>query len=208
MTSSSFLFESLSAVVADTSVIINLIGTRYAADILRAFPSELVLVDAVKEDIERGRRRGREDADALRRLLSSRLLRVVSLNDLATSLFEQLIAGAAADTLDDGEAATIAYAVHSGTVALIDERKAHRLCAQRLPSLTVGTTIDLLAEPSISRALGHERLSEAVFNAFQVARMSILPRDEAWVEGILSPKRITLCGSLPRSMRLRAASKL
>src|SRR5215469_16749115 len=51
-------------------------------------------------------------------------VRVVQLGDDGKRVYGSLVEGTAARTLDDGEAATIAYAHEAGAVALIDEKKA------------------------------------------------------------------------------------
>ncbi len=65
------------------------------------------------------------------------------------SHFADLVGGAAADTLDDGEAATIACAMERSAIALIDDRKAIRLWAERFPHLAVGCTLDVLAQQHV-----------------------------------------------------------
>jgi predicted nucleic acid-binding protein len=55
---------------------------------------------------------------------------------------ETLVIGHATETLDDGEAATISYALEHKGLALIDDRK----CAERFPSLnTPARRDDVLA---------------------------------------------------------------
>ena len=55
-------------------------------------------------------------------------MRVVQLGDDGKRVYGSLVEGTAARTLDDGEAATIAYAHEAGAVALIDEKKAQAIC--------------------------------------------------------------------------------
>jgi predicted nucleic acid-binding protein len=59
------------------------------------------------------------------------------------------VVGPAQTTLDDGEAATIAHAVALNGVALIDERKANRICTERFPELRIASTVDILVHPSV-----------------------------------------------------------
>ena len=71
---------------------------------------------------------------------------MAKLDDLTESHFEDLVIGQGAATLDDGEAATIAYGVEKGAITLIDERKATRICGERYPRLIVGNSLDLLSQ--------------------------------------------------------------
>ena len=49
-----------------------------------------------------------------------------------------------AKTLDDGEAATLASALELGGTAVIDERKALRICSSRFAGLITASSLDLL----------------------------------------------------------------
>lgn len=114
----------------------------------------------------------------------------------------ELVIGPAATTLDDGEAATIANALaHAGT-ALIDERKATRLCAERFPQLRLACTDDVLNHPEIQRQLGAQALSDAVFNALDSGRMRVLPQHLEWIVELIGVERAALCQSLPRRVRV------
>src|SRR6202043_2386181 len=93
-------------------------------------------------------------ADALQELVAAGHIEIVSLGDTGWEHFETLVVGHAAETLDDGEAATIAYAAERGAVAVIDERKGTRICAARFPSLGVISTVDVLLNPEVRLNLG------------------------------------------------------
>jgi predicted nucleic acid-binding protein len=188
--------------VADTSVVINLIATGCAPEIVGALPGSLVVVDVVPAELDAGRRRGRQDSDRLNELVDARLVEIVSLGDVATQHFSELVIGAAAATLDDGEAATIAYAVEQAGTAFIDERKAIRICADHYPALRVACTVDILVHPEVQRRLGVEMLAGAMFNALQSGRMRVLPHHLEQVVGLIGTERATRCESLPRSIRM------
>jgi predicted nucleic acid-binding protein len=76
-------------------------------------------------------------------------------------------------TLDDGEAATIAFGIERDAIVLTDERKANRICAGRFPLLKVGCSLDILAHSGVLQALGKNTLSIAVHSALQSARMRV-----------------------------------
>jgi predicted nucleic acid-binding protein len=140
-------------------------------------------------------------------LVAARVVEVVELDDSSGVHFERLVVGAAAMTLDDGEAATIAYAYGHHAVAIIDERKATRLCAEMFPSLRVGSTVDILAHPSVEQRMGKSMLAEAVFNALQIGRMRVFPRNVAWVVKLIGQERAAKCASLPNSVRKAGRSE-
>ncbi|MCY3846273.1 MAG: hypothetical protein OXH69_22335 [Acidobacteria bacterium] len=171
----SCLDERPAPVVADTSVVINLHATGDGEAILGALPNRCVIVEDVSRELEAGRRTGRGDAGALGVLIEQQLVEHAQLGDVGISRFADLVGGAAADTLDDGEAATIACAMERSAIALIDDRKAIRLCAERFPHLAVGCTLDVLAQQHVQAAFGH-RLVDAVFNALDRGRMRVPER--------------------------------
>jgi predicted nucleic acid-binding protein len=196
-----FLTDPAALVVADTSTVINLNATGCALEIIRAIPNKLVVVDVAAAELNEGRRRGRKDADLLAELVSARIVELVELDDSADTHFETLVVGPAAMTLDDGEAATIAYAVsHQGT-PVIDERKATRICAERYPALQLGCTVDILAHSAVESYLGKEMLVNAVFNALQKGRMGVLSQHVRWVVDLIGPERAAQCTSLPKAIR-------
>ncbi len=201
MGSSTVLTDPSAQLVADASTIINLIATGCARAIVSALPNRLIVVDCVYGELETGRQRGRETCDRLKELVAAGIVDIVELGDVAAPHFEELVIGLAAATLDDGEAATIAYALaHAGT-ALIDERKAIRICAERFPPLCVGCTVDVLIHPEVQRQLGAKTLADAVFNALDGGRMRVLPRHLEWIVELIGAERATLCQSLPRRVR-------
>lgn len=201
MGSATFLTEIGAAAVIDTSAAINLTATGCAAQILQALPFRLAATDTVPLELEEGRRRGRRDADLFHELVSGQFLEVVALGNHGAEIFESLVLGKAAETLDDGEAATIAYAVERGATAIIDERKANRICGERFPSLRVGSTVDLLSHPDVLNVLGRNRLADAVFSALTLARMRIFPHHVDWVIELIGTEQANQCTSLPRSLR-------
>ena len=77
----SCLDERTAAVVADTSVIINLNATGCAEAILRALPNRCLVVDDVSLELQIGRETGRRDADALAMLIEQHHVEQVRLGD-------------------------------------------------------------------------------------------------------------------------------
>jgi predicted nucleic acid-binding protein len=187
--------------IADASAVINLNATGHAREILRALPRRVKVVDIVAMELDQGRRRGRDDAGLLDELVEAGLAEIVRLDETAESHFEKLVIGPATVTLDDGEAATIAYAVDTKAIAVIDERKATRLCAQFFPDLQLGCTVDILSHAEVGRHLGKPGLGDAVFAALQRGRMRVLPQHVKWVVELIGPARAAACASLPKSVR-------
>ncbi len=180
--------------VADASTVINLNATACAEEILNALPNRVVVVDLVMEELEDGAQKGRNDASKLKALVETNLIEIVKLGSQGLAHFEGLVIGTASETLDDGEAATIAYGAESDACSLIDERKAIRVCARRFPELRLGCTVDLFAHPAVQNALGPSKLADAVVNALQHPRLD-------WVVTLIGIERASQCISLPYSVR-------
>jgi predicted nucleic acid-binding protein len=195
--------EGSAAVVADASVVINLNATGRAAEVLSALPYRVVVTDIVAAELREDSRSGRRDSDLLNELVRAGTIRVVSLGEAGMRVFGDLVVGPAADTLDDGEAATIAYAVEYEINPAIDERKALRICALRFPSLRPLCTVDLFAEAPVVEAIGQGKLSDAVFRALQDARMRVPFERLAWVVDLIGTDRAAHCPSLPKAARRR-----
>ncbi len=171
--------------------------------IIRALPHPLLVVDVVLLELEHGRSKGRLDAELFRRLIDQGVVELVSLSTQAEVQFEHLVVGPAEATLDDGEAATIAVAIEANGIAIIDERKATRICAEQYPELLLQTTADILALPSVGAQLGETVLGDAIFNALQRGRMRIAENRLDWVISRIGEPRARQCESLPRRVRIR-----
>ena len=199
----SCLNDPVALFVADASVAINLNATNCAATILDALPNRVVVVEEVAIELEAGRQKGRSDSDGLKTLVAAGQIEIVRLENEGLRHFAGLVSGPAEDTLDDGEAATLAYALQHHATAVIDERKANKICSERFGSLPTGSTIDLLAHAAIAAALGRAGLAEAVFNALFFGRMRVPTQYVDWVVNLIGQDRTRKCVSLPKSIRQR-----
>ena len=162
----SCLNDTSGLLIADASVAINLNATDCAADILCALPHRVALVDIVTSELEFGRAWGRRDAELTRALIKSKHLDLVRLGERGLGHFEELVAGSTVDTLDDGEAATLAYALEARATAVIDERKALRICSSRYPGLRTASSLDLVGHAEVPRPLARQGSQKLFFAPF------------------------------------------
>lgn len=197
----SCLIDPTAPVVVDASTVINLNATACGPRILTAIPNPIIITDVVQGELLEDRRSGRNDGQMVAELIASGLISVAKLDGLTESHFEDLVIGRGDATLDDGEAATIAYGVEKGAITLIDECKAARLCGQHYPGLLVGTTFDILAHVEVIKAIGHQGLGNAIEKALMLARMRVPPQCMSWVVDMIGADRATICESIPRSVR-------
>jgi predicted nucleic acid-binding protein len=188
-------------VVLDASAAINLNASGFAEAVLRALPNPAVITEIVMNELTGDYRTGRNDSKMIAALMKSDLVAIARLSVAQERHFEMLVVGPAVETVDDGEAATIAYAVESDAVAILDDRKAIRICATRYPQVPLGSTVDLFSHPSVIGALGKTSLADAVFAALQQARMRVLPHHMDWVIALIGQERARMCPSLPKAAR-------
>jgi len=187
--------------VADASVWINLAATGCADRILNLYGATLDITQMALSELERGRLKGRQAADEVVALLHLGLAKVVDLDPQDEDLFLSLVAGDAAQTLDDGEAATLIHAHRVRTTAFIDERKATSLASIRFPGLMVASTVDLLFVPSVRCGLGEVGLGDALYGALVGARMRVAAHHAAEVVACVGRERAEGCASLPANIR-------
>lgn len=199
------LDDASATIVADTSAVINILATGSAETILAAVPNRVVVVEAAASELDIGRARGYPHAAQLLKLVERGRIQIVTLGDDGLEVFERLTVGTAAATLDDGEAATIGYAIEHASVALIDERKATRICADRYTKLRTICTLHLLLHSSVQRILGADRVATAVFNALRIGRMHVPSQHIDVVTALIGPERAAACGSLPKRARASAS---
>lgn len=203
-----FLNDETAPFIVDASTLINLNGTSCAAAILGAIPNRILVMDAVVDELRMDTRNSRNDARLLASLIADGLVSEVGIAALKSDHFERLVLGNTADTLDDGEAATIACAIEMQAVAVIDERKAKRICRAWYPALIVASTIDILALDCVAKALGDEQLAEATYRALSAARMRVPPEHIDWVVNLIGAERAVLCTSLPEHVRAALRRKM
>lgn len=201
MASPSFRIDRTQSIILDTSAAINLNATGQAGRIIEALPSPVAVTDILMRELKQGREKGRHDFNAIENLLGAGLIDVVELSAEAEGHFERLVVGSAAETLDDGEAATIAQAIASCSIPVIDERKATALCGRRFQNLQLASTLDLLLQPEVTEAIGEAQLRQAVIGALQIGKMSVPGRFEQWIVGLIGVDEAARCPSLPRRLR-------
>lgn len=187
-------------VILDASAIINLNGSGLALEILTAVDHKFLVAEDVVQEIALGIETGRPDAKLLTNLIEAGAIQPVTLGTAGLELFEQITIGESFQTLDDGEAATIALAAELNAAAVIDEKKGRRICFERAPAVSLIGSVEIFLHPDVQQALGN-RLANVVFSALSVARMQVLPEHQAWVVELLGVDRAGLCRSLPRSRR-------
>ena len=204
----SLLFDIGATVVADASVMINVCACGVGRAVLEALPVRLMMARAAIVEVATDRRTGRADDQILAGFLSDGLVEEGQLDDAGEEIFAKLVIGGAAETLDDGEAASIALALTRGLAVVIDENKANGLCVRRFPQLVRLSSGDLFVHDGVAARLGAAGLCEAVFNALRLARMRVQEHHLEAIVALLSAERLQQCPSLPIHVRRRTQTAI
>lgn len=198
MSLSAFPADPEAILIADASVVIGLNASGHARRIIQLTERRVIVSENAGNELALGAQFGHDDSAQLDALVAVGLVERMALDAMAMKTYEALIDGTYGETLDDGEAATIAIAVRHGGVAVIDERKARRMCAQHFPDIVQGCTTQWLLG---AEALGRPAHAEAMLNALQKGRMRVPSAHLNDVVALIGPDAARACPSLPRLVR-------
>ena len=202
-------FSELSGpAVADASVMINICACGAGRKVLEALPVRLLMAQPTIAEVTSDRRAGRADHQQLASLIADGLVDEAGLARDAEEIFASLVIGKAAETLDDGEAASIALAVSRRVGVVVDEKKATSLCLMRFPEVPRLSSCDLFLHEAVKARLGVAGQRDAIFNALCRARMRVQDHHLDAVLTILGAERAAQCASLPARARVRQAATL
>ena len=184
--------------VLDASCAINILGTGAAESVLGTVPSAVLIERHPFREVRRHPIEGRDHTSELDSLQRRGLLEVVSLSEAGNRIFRDSGETSLDLELDDGEAATIAYAVSEGesNVPVIDERKATRLFKERWPGRPIVDTVTLFQMLVQHRRLSLRAARDAVHSALLHARMQVAPSMRPWVVDLIGQQRASKCISL------------
>ena len=199
----SALVDDVDALVLDASVAINILGTGASLDLLSVMPWPVVMEKRAHREIRRHPIDGSDHIVELAEWERNGWAEVVSMQESARRIFDELTRGTLRKTLDDGESATIAYAVDNSerTVPVVDEKKATKIFLQHWPNRKVLETADVLRALVDMRLITERFASDAVYAALTHARMHVSHRMRPWVLDLIGRDRAAECPSLGHSAR-------
>lgn len=171
-----------SGVVLDASVVINLLAFTESAVPLSKITCHVT--SEVEREIRRDPR-SRKPLAGLRQASLSSVLRYVEMTDNELEVYIGLASDGPLGGLDDGEAATLAVAASRGLVCAIDERKARRICKEAFPDVACISSVGLWQGIHSQRLMPEDRVRVAIECCLRYSRMTVLPEERSWVEGLL-----------------------
>lgn len=203
MTFSSCLTKTDSGIVLDASVIINLLATKRADEILMALGMTVVTPEEVAREIAKGAENGREEFRGLQGLIDKKVIGVVELGAQSLEAFYDLVSGGTANSLGDGEAATLVFSETNSLVAAIDEKKATQRASEVFSSLKMATTIDIFSYISVQKNISDDALLQSILLALRIARMQVWDHQFQWVLDKIGVENAKACPTLRRHLRSR-----
>jgi predicted nucleic acid-binding protein len=190
--------RALNHVALDTSVMINLLASGAAQQILRLTCKQAVLVPQVVREVKLEPETEALKGVGFREILNSGEVKQVELRKRATELFLDLVTAERPDSLDDGEAATIAYASLHDAAAALDDTKGRRICRSRFPHVALWSSIEVLSLYAKLASLDVETLRALVYRSLKIGKMHVTVDHDTWVRELLGPDLVSECPSLRR----------
>lgn len=206
MNYSSSLANDLTALVLDTSVLINLHASRHGGRILDSLPNEILVPEIVVAEFGHDTSRAQGQHRFIQELIAACKVEVAALSDSELQIFDGLVSGS--PSLGDGEAATIAVAAHRILLPVIDDQRgrlrAQAICSGKRPAWS----LDFFRHPAVVADLGTRRASDALYLALRDGRMRIHEDHCDSVVSLIGVQHALECTSLPKYRERRELWRL
>lgn len=189
--------DATSPWVFDASVIINLLGSGIPDRLIEALDGQILVAEQVFREVYADPGKRISPQTWLNRLDRQGLIEIAELSNESLSTYLDL----ATERLDDGEAATLALAIHRDAVPVIDEKQARRFYLSHYPERPMSSTVELFYRLDQRQCLSEDTLRTALFQALRIAKMRVLPEWVDWVVSVIGVENAKQCSSLPRSQR-------
>lgn len=163
--------------VLDASVVINLLGTGQPVEVLAGLRQRCLIEQKTLQEVKRHPIPGFKLEERLEVLFRDGLLEVARMTDAEYEVFIELVRAPLGVRLGDGESAAIAIAPRGASIVL-DERRARRRVAEKLPSLAIVSSLRLVLTSAHRQGWSQRRVAELVALAQVHARMGV-PKDDA-----------------------------
>ena len=194
--SPSLMTDEHRVLVLDASAAINILGSGRPLDLLRALDRQILIEETALREVKRDPVTGQPADGVIQSLTSMGALQVTTMSGPTFNDFLGMVGAHPPDDLGDGEAATIAYAIEIGAVAVIDDKKAIRIASQKNPLVPVLQSFDLFVSELLRHQLGEVAVSDLLYSALKHARMRVPKSHHAWTIELLGEDRAINCPSL------------
>lgn len=171
----SILPDSPVSIVLDASAAINFLGTGIAGKLLEHCGCHILMESRAFKEVKRHPLPDRDSAHELKDLVGTHVLQIVEMDEKAHEVFYDLTSRDLSGGLDDGEAATIAFALigSAHAVPVLDERKAINLVQKKWPERATINTLDILFDSRVRENFEEHVFADAIYSSLQFARMRV-----------------------------------
>ena len=182
--------------VLDASVVINLLGTGQVKEILNALGHQCIIEVSALKEINRDPITQKPAEEILNQLAAEELLVTTQMEPAEEELFLQLVSGSLEESLDDGEAATIAVGRARDIIIVLDERKGSNIVRARFEKTRLINTLDLFQSKALSSRFSSEEIADLVYSALIYSRMRVPKSYRDWIVDLIGENRARECSSI------------
>ena len=190
-----------SAIVVDTSPLLNVIASGQPGQILAGVRSQVVVAEVTIREVRRNPRSGFNAGPLLDEMIARDLLTPIEFDNVAMELFFELVSGEYHTAIGDGEAGAIAVAIANALPVVLDDQKAARAAKKSAAHLQIISSIDLFIAAQSQGTLPCAALSDALYDALVYARMRVPSANIKWVREVLGDERFLQCPSIAQRFR-------
>lgn len=163
--------------VLDASVVINLLGTGQPVEVLAGLRQRCLIEQKTLQEVKRHPIPGFKLEERLNVLFRDGLLEAVRMTDAEYEMFIELVHAPLGVRLGDGESAAISIASRGAGIVL-DERRARRRVAEKLPTLATVSSLRLVLTSAYRQGWTQRKAAELVSLSRLHARMGV-PKDDS-----------------------------
>jgi len=198
-----FNLSPVASLVFDASALINIASSGICAEFIAALGRNCLVEEIAWREITGHIEKYRLNEN-IKKAVSCGQLDIVDMSQSEAAMYISLVSAPHPNTLDDGEAATIALAHNREAIAVIDEKKGGRIAGELVPPLNVLSTLDLFKMIEDGCQSNGLCINTALFKSLTKARMRVPFEHEDWVFQCLTGEQVKQCVCLPKRLRERA----
>ncbi len=170
--------------VLDASVVINILGTGAAADVLAGLGHPSLVEERTLREVLRHPLTDTDLPQALKHLQGRGHLKVVRMTDQEYGTYLGLVSGSLGSRLGVGESAAISIAAR-GQCLVLDDRKARRRSCSLTPQPAIASSLQLILASAARQGWSASRARELVSSARLHARMAVIGEEMLLLDGLL-----------------------
>lgn len=163
--------------VIDASFLINILACGATAEIFSTLPQPCLVEEKVVGEIRRHPITSLCHVAALEALERSEAIRTVRMTDEEYGGYLSIVQAPLGQRLDAGESATLVVAKTRSLAVVLDENKARSFARERMPSLSVASTLKVFVSAAYRLNRDFDFLRNVVQHARLHGRMGV-PKDE------------------------------